>query len=51
MGGWTMGVIPDQNDETLRRHEEIMQNLMQSQQYIILMMQVTIFKYAIFPIL
>jgi hypothetical protein len=50
-GGWTVGVIPDQNDETLRCHEEIMQNLMQSQQYITSMMQVTIFKYAIFPIL
>jgi hypothetical protein len=40
-----------QNDEMLWRHEEMMQNLMQSQQYIILIMQVTIFKYVIFPIL
>jgi hypothetical protein len=29
----------------------MMQNMMQSQQYIISMMQVNIFKYAIFPIL
>jgi hypothetical protein len=29
----------------------MMQNLMHSHQYIILMMQVTTFKYAIFPIL
>jgi hypothetical protein len=34
----------DQTNETLRRHEEWMQ-------YIILMIQVNIFKYAIFPIL
>jgi hypothetical protein len=34
----------DQTDEMLRRHEEWMQ-------YIILMIQVNIFKYAIFPIL
>jgi hypothetical protein len=41
----------DKNDETSRCHEEMMQNMMQSQQYIISMMQVTIFKYAIFLIL
>jgi hypothetical protein len=34
----------DQTDETLRHHEEWMQ-------YIISMMQLNIFKYAIFPIL
>jgi hypothetical protein len=28
----------NQNEEMLRRHEEMMQNLMQSQQYIISMM-------------
>jgi hypothetical protein len=35
----------------LRRHEEMMQHMMQSQQYIISMMQITIFKYAMFSIL
>jgi hypothetical protein len=33
-----------------QRQEELIQNLMQSQQYIISMMQVTIFKDALFPI-
>jgi hypothetical protein len=33
-----------------QRQKELIQNLMQSQQYIISMMQATIFKYAIFLI-
>jgi hypothetical protein len=36
--------------ERFRRQEELIQNLMQSQQYIISMMLVTILEYAICPI-
>jgi hypothetical protein len=38
----------EQNEERYQCHEEMMQNLMQSQQYIISMIQVTIFKYVFF---
>jgi hypothetical protein len=37
----------DQMDDILRCHKEMMQHMMQSQPYIMSMMQVTIFKYAI----
>jgi hypothetical protein len=37
----------EQNEERFQRQEELIQNLMQSQQYIISMIQVTIFKYVI----
>jgi hypothetical protein len=36
----------EQNKERFQRQEELMQNLMQSQHYIISMIQIAIFKYA-----
>jgi hypothetical protein len=64
MGLWTMGVMPDNGilpplphqsqdqeiEERFQQQGDLIQNPMQSQQYIISTMQVTMLKYAIFPI-